>query len=184
MVSSPTERAEHLGAWLVEAVALLLEQGGAVAAALLATCAGRNALIRIDDTVLRLAAERRGGSLRLTTEAVPAPATADFDTDAATLRDILDGQILLDTAVVQGRIRVVASLADLLAMHNLVMRALACGPVQPALRALWQKFDEAWPDPQIPRDECSLAGQRPRHGILQGSVPPDVLRVRLAGLHG
>jgi hypothetical protein len=183
MANSPTERAEQLGAWLTEAVALLLEQGGAVAAALMATCAGRAAVVRIDDTALRLRAVQEGSTLRLTTEAVTAAPIADFETDAATLRDIMDGQILLDTAIVRGRMRVIAPLGDLLAMHNLVLRALACGPLAPALRTLWRKFDATWPESRVPDDgaDCSLANQRPRHGILQGSVPRDVLDVRLAG---
>jgi hypothetical protein len=179
MASSPTERAENLSEWLAEAVTLLLEQGGAVAAALMSTCAGRTAVVRIDDTALRLCAVQEGSLLRLTTEPVTAAAIADFETDGATLRDILDGQILLDTAIVQGRMRVIAPLTDLLAMHNLVLRALACGPVAPALRTLWRKFDAAWPESPAPDGDCSLAGQRPRHGLLEGSVPRDVLEVRV-----
>jgi hypothetical protein len=180
MASSPTELAEQLGAWLGEAVALLLAQGGAVAAALIATCAGREAVIRLDDTVLRLLARQQDGALRLSTEAVRTPGVTQFETDAAALRDILDGQLLLDTAIVEGRVRLAAPLADLLAMHNLVMQAMACGPIQPALRTLWQRFDAQWPQSAAAREDCSLEAQRPRHGLMQGSVPADVLQVRTA----
>jgi hypothetical protein len=178
MASSPTERSEHLAAWLDEVVDLLLDQGGAVASALLATCAGRKAVIRLDDTLLLLSAERQGARLRLATDVPPPHVIPDFETNATTLRDILGGQLLLDTAITEDRIRVAAPLAQLLAMHDLVMKALACGPVRPALRFLWEKFDHGWPDEPAP--VRSLTRQRPRHGILPNSVPLDVLHVRLA----
>jgi len=177
MASTPTERYERLRDWLSQLVDVVLANGGSLAAALVRTVAGRQAVVQLDDVGLRLQADAGDGALRVNIEPAPEGAVRHFRTSSDTLRDILAGRTLLDAAVVDGRIAVQAGLPELLAVHDLVLRLLAAGPQHRALRTLWAQFDAWWP--RGPLTCVPLDAQRPQHGRLRDRVPLDVLLVRL-----
>jgi hypothetical protein len=163
----------QLAAWLHRLVTLLQEQGAAVAGQLAATVAGRRAVLWLDDARLALSASR-GASGVLVIEIGPADGTeaAQLRTTGDALREVIEGRFLLDAAVASGRIDVRATLPDLLAFHELVVRALALGPRDPALLALWAEFDRAWPGSPL---RClPIDQQAPRHGELRQHVPASV----------
>lgn len=173
-----TAAEEQLAAWLHRLVALLLEMGGGVARQLRDTVAGHGALLVLDDARLWLWAGHEGGRLVVTIEPGDSGAAAALRTQAQVLRDVIDGRALLDAVVADGRLEVRAPLPELLAFHALVMRALAEGPRQPALRALWAEFDRAWPH-DGPAPVCpGLAAQAACYGVLCRAVPPSVQRAR------
>jgi hypothetical protein len=173
----PARRFERLRSWLFELVELLLAQGGAVATALVRTAAGRSAVVQIDDVALKLEGQAVPHGLAIAIEPATEDEPRNFACSAETLREIIDGRRLLDAQVAEGRIEVRAPLADLLAMHELVLRALAAGPLSRPLRELWAQFDSWWPQRPAP---CSpLSAQLPKHGRLRAAVPIDVLTVRL-----
>ncbi|WP_341888486.1 hypothetical protein [Variovorax sp. YR752] len=168
---SPAER--QLAGWLDRLVALLLGSSGAVARRLVATVAGRGALLVLDDARLQVEAELDaavGLQLRLT--AGGDDAAARVLTTAAALRAVIDGRRLLDAAVADGSIDLRAPLPELLAFDELVRMALALGPRHAGLRALWAEFEAQWPRGEL---HCPTLGeQAARHGALCEFVPPVV----------
>lgn len=168
---SPAER--QLAGWLDRLVALLLGSGGAVARRLVATVAGRGALLVLDEARLHIEAELDaavGLQLRLT--AGGDDAAARVLTTASALRAVIDGRRLLDAAVADGSIDLRAPLPELLAFDELVRMALALGPRHAGLRSLWAEFEAQWPrgEPVCP----ALGSQAARHGVLCEFVPPVV----------
>ncbi|MGR8931906.1 MAG: hypothetical protein ACU836_14835 [Gammaproteobacteria bacterium] len=176
MANTPTERAERLADWLRALVDLLQAEPGPLRTALVDATAGREAVIRLDDIALHLAAVADSGGVILDIGAVDACIAADFFCDAQTLRDVINGIALLDTVIVDGRIEVRAPLPSLLAMHALVLKTLAQGALRHALRQLWREFDAYWPRPEV-RPCPALDRQRPHHGRLIRQIPVDVLLV-------
>lgn len=172
-----TPAEERLAGWLQRLVALLLAMGGSVARQLTDTVAGHGALLALDDARLWLWAEREGGTLVVTVEPGDSTAAA-LHTRAQVLRDVIDGRALLDAVVADGRLHVRAPLPELLAFHALVMRALAEGPRQPALQALWAEFDREWPRADAAPVCPGLAAQAPCYGVLCQAVPPSVQQAR------
>lgn len=177
MPNTLTERQGQLRDWLLRLVDLLLDRGGSLAAALERTVVDRTAVVCIDEVALKLEARRMDGRLAVHIDPAANTEPFTFRCTGDALRDVIHGRSLLDAAVASGAIEVRASLPDLLAMHDLVLRTLACGPLSRPLRELWAEFDARWPS-AIP-DCRPLRDQLPRYGALLKSVPEDVLRVRL-----
>lgn len=178
---TPAER--QLAGWLDRLVALLLGSGGAVARRLVATVAGRGALLVIDEARLHVEAEldaTAGLQLRLT--AGGDDAAARVLTSASALRAVIDGRRLLDAAVADGSIDLRAPLPELLAFDELVRMTLALGPRHAGLRALWAEFEAQWPrgEPGCP----ALGSQAAHHGALCEFVPPGVRHARSPLLEG
>lgn len=162
-----------LAAWLQRLVAALQAAGGAVAAQLVATVAGRGAVLVLDEARLALdaALDAAGtGALDVRIAAADADRPARAETTGQTLREIVDGRRLLDAAVADGTLALRAPLHELLAFHELVQVAIARGPRDSALRALWDEFDAQWP-----RAEAAACApvdrQAARHGELRRFVP-------------
>jgi hypothetical protein len=178
----------QLAAWLQRLVAALQAAGGTVAAQLVATVAGHGALLVLDDARLALDASLdAAGALDVRIAAAEGDRPARVATSGATLRDIIDGRRLLDAAVADGTLALRAPLAELLAFHELVLMAIARGPRDAALRALWAEFDAQWPRAGGPR--CTpIDRQAARHGELRRFVPAVVQQARSplddAGAHG
>jgi hypothetical protein len=168
----------RLAGWLQRLVDALQAAGGAVAAQLVAAVAGRGALLVLDDARLALdAALDAAGALDLRIAAADADRPARCATTGATLRDIVDGRRLLDAAVADGTLALRAPLAELLAFHELVLTAIARGPRDAALRALWAEFHASWPRAEGPA--CApIDRQAPRHGELRRFVPAVVRLAR------
>jgi len=163
--------------WLLRLVEILLAHGGQIAELLVRTTAGKRAVIQIDDVRIDLVAQAADRGITVEARRADDTDPLNFQTSGETLRDIIRGRAVLDAAVADGRVHVRAPLTDLLAMHELVMRALASAASSRALRELWAEFDAWWPRVDVP---ClPLAAQRPRHASLHRGVPEDVLRVQL-----
>jgi hypothetical protein len=174
----PATTAEtQLAEWLQRLVALLLAQGHAVAEQLTRTVAGRSAVLWLDDARLALSASTDDAG-RLAVDIVPAEAdaVAHVRTSGDALREVIEGRFLLDAAVASGRLDVRAGLPDLLAFHELVLRALALGPRSAGLLALWVEFDRAWPG--APTRCLPIDRQPARHGELREHVPASVQRAQ------
>ena len=174
---APTAGEARLAAWLHRLVALLQAQGAGVAGQLAATVAGRAAVLSLDDARLALSASRdESGALVIDIGPADGEDGAHLRTTGDALRDVIEGRFLLDAAVASGRIDVRAALPALLALHELVVRALALGARDPGLLALWAEFDRTWPGAPLrclPIDE-----QAPRHGELRRHVPASVQRAQ------
>jgi hypothetical protein len=168
----------QLAAWLQRLVVRLQAAGGAVAAQLVATVAGRGARLVVDDARLALdATVDAAGALDVRIVAAEAERPAQVVTTGATLRDIVDGRRLLDAAVADGTLEMRAPLAELLALHELVQMAIARAPADAALRALWAEFDAQWPRAEAP--VCAaIDRQDARHGDLRRFVPEAVRLAR------
>ncbi len=168
----------RLADWLQRLVATLQAAGGAVAAQLVATVAGRGALLVLDDARLALDATLdAGGTLDVRIAAAEGDRPARVETTGQTLRDIIDGRRLLDAAVADGTLALRAPLAELLAFHELVRMAIARGPRDAALRALWAEFDAHGPRADGPR--CTpIDRQAAGHGELRRFVPAVVQQAR------
>jgi hypothetical protein len=173
-----TAREAQLAAWLQQLVARLLAAGGTVAQQLVATVAGRGARLVLDDAQLALdAALDAAGALDVRIVAAEADRPAQLVTTGAALRDIVEGRRLLDAAVADGALDLRAPLPELLAFHELVLLAIARGPRDAVLRALWREFDAAWPRPAAPA--CAPIDRQPaRHGTLRPFVPAVVQLAR------
>jgi hypothetical protein len=173
-----TAREAQLAAWLQRLVARLLAAGGDVAQQLVATAAGRGALLVLDDAGLALdAALDAAGALDVRIAAAEGDRPARVETTGAALRAIVDGRRLLDAAVVDGSLDLRAPLAELLAFHELVLLAIARGPRDAALRELWREFDAAWPRAEAP--SCApIDRQAAHHGALRPFVPEGVRLAR------
>ena len=174
----PTAREAQLSAWLHRLVARLLAAGGPIAQQLVATVAGRGALLVLDDARLGLdAALDAAGALELHIVAAEADRPARVGTTGATLRDIVDGRRLLDAAVADGTLDLRGPLPELLAFHELVQMAIARAPGDAVLLTLWAEFDAAWPRAAAPL--CTpVDRQAARHGGLRHFVPEVVQRAR------
>ena len=167
----------QLTEWLQSLVTLLLAQGTAIAEQLAQTVAGRSAVLLLDDARLAVSASRdEAGALRVDIVPAEADAAAHVRTSGDALREVIEGRFLLDAAVASGRLDVRASLPDLLAFHELVLRALALGPRNAGLLALWAEFDRAWPG--APARCLPIDRQPARHGELREHVPVAVQRAQ------
>lgn len=159
----------RLADWLQRLVQAL--QAAALGRQLAAVCADRSALLALDDARVVLTGTRADDG-SVTVHVAPAGtdgAANHLRTRGDVLRALIDGRLLLDAAVAGGAIDLRAPLADVLALHELVLQALALGPRQPALRALWAEFDATWPAAS-PR--CNpIDAQRARYGALRDAVP-------------
>lgn len=173
-----TAAEERLAGWLQRLVALLLAMGGPVARQLHDTVCGRRAVLALDDAHLLLAATQEEGRLVLHASPAEEGAAARVAVRADVLRDVIEGRALLDAVVADGRLDVRAPLPELLAFHALVMRALAEGPREPALPALWAEFDAIWPRGTDAPVCPSLSAQQPAYGLLCRAVPPSVQRAQ------
>ena len=167
----------QLASWLQRLVAVLLGAGGAVARRLVATVAGRGALLVLDEAQLHVAAVGSDAAdlvVRVTAADGELPARLATTGDA--LRAVIDGRRLLDAAVADGSIELRADLDALLAFHELVLFAIALGPRSAELRALWAEFDSAWPSGPV---ICAAIDRQPAaHGSLCRFVPPVVQLAR------
>jgi len=172
----PATAAEtELAAWLEQLVVLLQAAGGEVTRLFEDVVRGREATLQLDEARLRLCADA-GDPLQIRIEPAESEAAAHVRTSAAALRDVIDGRALLDAVIADGRLELRAPLADLLAFHELVLRLLARGPRDTALRALWDAFDVQWP---CTGARClPLDAQAARHGALRDAVPAGVRRAR------
>jgi hypothetical protein len=163
--------------WLLRLVEILLEDGGQIADLLVRTTAGKRATIEIDDVRIGLMAQEAGRGITVEVRRADDTDPLNFQSSGETLRDIISGRVLLDTAIADGHVHIRAPLTDLLAMHELVMRTLASAASSRALRELWAEFDAWWPRSDV---AClPLAAQLPKHGVLRQAVPVEVLRVQL-----
>jgi hypothetical protein len=163
--------------WLLRLVEILLAHGGHVAELLVRTTAGKRAVIEIDDLRIDLMAQAADRGITVEVRRADDTDPLNFHSSGETLRDVISGRVLLDTAIADGRVHVRAPLMDLLAMHELVMRTLASAASSRALRELWAEFDAWWPRVDVP---ClPVAAQLPKHGVLRHAVPVEVLRVQL-----
>lgn len=167
----------RLAGWLQRLFALLRDAGGPVARHLMATIAGRGAQVVLDDARLHLVAVAAGAA-GLVVRVAPAdgewPARVATTGDA--LRAVIEGQRLLDAAVADGSIDIRADLDALLAFHELVLLALALGPQNASLRALWAEFDTEWP--RGPKTCAIIDRQCADHGGLCRCVPAVVQMAR------
>ncbi|MFT3953409.1 MAG: hypothetical protein QM722_03090 [Piscinibacter sp.] len=152
---------------------LLQVAGGEVTRQFEAVVRGREAVLELDGARLLLCADGADPpAIRI--EPAERAAAAHARTSAVALREVIDGRALLDAVVADGRLDLRAPLPDLLAFHELVLRVLALGSRDAALRALWAEFDAHWPHdgPRcMPLDE-----QAARHGALCEAVPAGVRR--------
>lgn len=172
----PSADEQRLADWLLRLVQAL--QAAGLGRELAAVCADRNALLVLDEARLVLTGTLGDDGL-LTVRIEPADtdfAANHLRTRADVLRALIDGRLLLDAAVAGGAIDLRAPLADVLALHELVLQALARGPRQPALRALWAEFDATWPGAPL---RCNpIDDQRARFGALRDVVPHAVRLAR------
>lgn len=165
-----TPREAQLAGWLQRLVALLQASGGAVAAQLVATVAGRGAGLVVDDA--RLAVDATSGvagdgaaAVDVTIVAAEGARPAQVETTGSTLRDIVDGRKLLDATVADGALELRAPLPELLAFHELVQMAIARGPQDAGLRELWAEFEAAWP-----RAEAAACAPIDRQAAAHGDL--------------
>jgi hypothetical protein len=166
----------RLADWLQRLVQAL--QAAGLGRQLAAVCAGRSALLALDEARVVLTGRvADDGSLTVHIAAADIDGAANhLRTRGDVLRALIDGRLLLDAAVASGAIDLRAPLADVLALHELVLQALALGPRQPGLRVLWAEFDAAWPG-AAPR--CNpIDAQRARYGALRDVVPHAVQLAR------
>jgi hypothetical protein len=166
---------QRLADWLLRLVQAL--QAAGLGSQLAAVCGDRSALLVLDETRLVLTGviDFDGELTVRIAQATGADAASRLRTRGEVLRALIDGRLLLDAAVADGALDLRAPLADLLALHTLVLQALALGPRQPALRALWAEFDAGWPG--APR--CNpIDRQRARYGALREVVPRAVRLAR------
>jgi hypothetical protein len=173
---------ERLAGWLQRLVQALRSAG--LDRQLAAVCAGRSALLVLDEARVVLTGTLADDGV-LTVHIAPADTNAAANhlrTRGDVLRALIDGRLLLDAAITSGAIDLRAPLADVLALHELVLQALALGPRQPALRVLWAEFDAAWPG-ESPR--CNpIDEQRARHGALRDVIPQAVRLARSPLIEG
>jgi hypothetical protein len=166
----------RLADWLQRLVQAL--QAAGLGRPLAAVCAGRDALLELDGARVVLSGSLAAdGSLAVRIVGAPGGGGANhLRTSGDVLRALIDGRLLLDAAVASGAIDLRAPLADVLALHALVLQALALGPRRPALRGLWSEFDAAWPGAPL---RCNpIDDQRARFGALRAAVPPAVRLAR------
>ncbi len=181
MVNTSNTNYEKLARWLHNLVEILRSQGDATFRLLVDTVSGKNALIDIDGTKLRVRAEQ-GEQLQIYTEYSVAQDAVNFRSEAATLRDVISGKLTLDGAVAMGKIYICADIQDLLGIHNLVMRILADSSINPQLQRLWEDFDESWQSSTSTSEYIALEQQKPSYGYLIKTVPEDVMLTDVEGL--
>ena len=172
-----TPEEARLAGWLQRLFALLRDAGGPVARHLMTTIAGRGAQVELDGARLHVVAVAAGVA-RLVVRVAPADSEwpARVATTAGALRAVIDGHRLLDAAVADGSIDLRADLDALLAFHELVLLAIALGPRNAHLRALWAEFDSEWP--RGPKT-CAMIDRQPAdHGGLCRFVPTVVQLAR------
>jgi hypothetical protein len=175
-VRPPSTDEQRLADWLLQLVQAL--QAAGLGRALAAVCGDRSALLVLDEArVVLTGALTDDGSLTVRIEPADSDtATNHLRTHADVLRALIDGRLLLDAAVASGAIDLRAPLAEVLALHELVLQALALGPRQPALRALWAEFDAAWTAAPL---RCNpIDDQGARFGALRDVVPHAVRLAR------
>jgi hypothetical protein len=176
-VRTMTPAEAQLAGWLQRLFAVLRGAGGPVARHLATTIAGRGAQVVLDEAQLHVVAVAAGAA-GLVVRVAPAdgewPARVATTGDA--LRAVIDGRRLLDAAVADGSIDLRADLEALLAFHELVLLAIALGPQNAELRALWAEFDSLWP--RGPK-ACAVIDRQPAdHGALCRFIPQVVQLAR------
>jgi len=180
------ERAALLTGLLRELVELVQRAGRPTWTQLERTVAGRRAVMRLDDVVLKLSA--REAPLRVDIEVAAATARPHLASRACVLRALIAGRTVLDAALARGDIEVRGERRELLAMYRLVLALLADGALDPELRALWARFDAEWPaDPPVPaaaderkHNPCPRFAlqPQPQHARWVRAISPRVLLVR------
>ena len=181
MVNTSNTNYEKLAQWLHNLVEILRTQGDATFQLLVDTVSGKNALIDIDGTRLRVGADG-GDRLQVYTEYSVEEYPVNFRSEAEILRDVISGKLTLDGAVAMGQIYICGDIQDLLGIHNLVMRILADSAINPQLQRLWEDFDESWQNSTSTSEYIALEQQKPSYGYLIKSVPEDVMLTDVEGL--
>jgi len=176
-VRTMTAAEAQLAGWLQRLFSVLRGAGGPVTRHLMTTVAGRGAHLVLDEAQLHVVAVAAGAA-GLVVRVAPAdgelPARVATTGDA--LRAVVDGRRLLDAAVADGSIDLRADLEALLAFHELVLLAIALGPQNAELRALWAEFDRQWP--RGPKTCAAIDRQPAEHGGFCRLVPQVVQLAR------
>ncbi len=171
MPSSSTDPAAFLAALLYRLVDVLRESAPSTFEHLVTATRGRTALVEVDGHRLRLSSPAQL-PYRLQAEPVAVDdSPIQFRAVGTALTAILNGSTTLDRAVVREEIFVRGELADLLAVHTLVLEILAEGPIVADLRRLWHEWEDCWPHLSLPTQMVALQHQLAVHGSLVIGLP-------------
>lgn len=177
MVQSSENRQQQLAKWLDNLVEILRLQNNSTWRTLLATVAGKTAIIRLDDVSLQLQA-----STALPLEVViDYPATPDnynFISDSETIGDIIIGKLTIDKALSINKIYLRGTLRDLQGISQLIKEILADSPINSQLQRLWEEFEKMWLFPSS-LVFYSLDEQQTNYGELIASIPEDILNIEI-----
>lgn len=178
MVQAPENRHQQLAQWLYDLVEIIRAQNNSTWRTLVATVAGKMAVISLDDVSLQLQASA-DNPLEILIDYLITSDNYNFISDKETVGDIIAGKLTIDKALTIDKIYLRGTLENLQGISQLVKKILADSPTNPQLQRLWEEFDEMWLSPYSLI--CySLDEQQTNYGELISVVPEDVLNIDIA----